>query len=131
MKKIQRALISTYDKTGLIGLAKTLVQQGVEILSTGGTASMLRESGLEIREVSDYTGFPEMLDGRVKTLHPKIYGGLLAMRDNPDHVAQASNQGIEFIDLVVSNLYPFEDTIAEEGLNSPKRLKTSTSVVLQ
>ena len=116
MKKIQRALISTYDKTGLISLAKTLVQQGVEILSTGGTANTLRESGIEIREVSDYTGFPEMLDGRVKTLHPKIHGGLLAIRDNPDHVTQASNQGIEFIDLVVSNLYPFEATIAQEGV---------------
>ncbi len=116
MKKIQRALISTYDKTGLISLAKTLVQQGVEILSTGGTANTLRESGIEIREVSDYTGFPEMLDGRVKTLHPKIHGGLLAIRDNPDHVTQVSNQGIEFIDLVVSNLYPFEATIAQEGV---------------
>ena len=116
MKKIERVLISTYDKTGLITLAKTLVQHGVDILSTGGTASTLRESGIEIREVSDYTGFPEMLDGRVKTLHPKIHGGLLAMRDNPNHVAETSRQGIEFIDLVVSNLYPFEETIAEEGV---------------
>ncbi len=116
MKKIQRALISTYDKTGLIGLAKTLAQHDVEILSTGGTANTLRESGIQIREVSDYTGFPEMLDGRVKTLHPKIHGGLLAMRDNPDHVARAADHGIEFIDLVVSNLYPFEETIAEEGI---------------
>lgn len=116
MKKIQRALISTHDKTGIISLAKTLVQKGVEILSTGGTADTLREAGITIREVSDYTGFPEMLDGRVKTLHPKIYGGLLAIRDNPDHVTQASNHGIGFIDLVVSNLYPFEATIAKEGV---------------
>ena len=115
MKKVQRALISTYDKTDLISLVKTLVQKGVEILSTGGTANTLRELGIEIGEVSDYTGFPEMLDGRVKTLHPKIYGGLLAIRDNPDHVAQVSSQGVEFIDLVVSNLYPFEATIAKEG----------------
>ena len=97
-------------------MPKRLFQQGVEILSTGGTANTLRESGIEIREVSDYTGFPEMLDGRVKTLHPKIHGGLLAIRDNPDHVTQASDQGIEFIDLVVSNLYPFEATIAQEGV---------------
>ncbi len=116
MKKIQRALISTYDKTNLINLAKSLIQHGVEILSTGGTANTLRESGIDIREVSDYTGFPEMLDGRVKTLHPKIHGGLLAMRNNPEHVVEASSQGIEFIDLVVSNLYPFEATIAKEGV---------------
>jgi phosphoribosylaminoimidazolecarboxamide formyltransferase/IMP cyclohydrolase len=116
MKQIQRALISTYDKTELVTLAKTLVKHGIEILSTGGTANTLRESGIEIREVSDYTGFPEMLDGRVKTLHPKIHGGLLAIRDNADHVTQASNHGIEFIDLVVSNLYPFEATIAKEGV---------------
>ena len=116
MKQIQRALISTYDKTELVTLAKTLVKHGVEILSTGGTANTLRESGIKIREVSDYTGFPEMLDGRVKTLHPKIHGGLLAIRDNPDHVTQASNHGIEFIDLVVSNLYPFESTVAKEEI---------------
>ena len=116
MKKVQRALISTYNKTELINLAKVLVHHGVEILSTGGTANTLRESGIAIREVSDYTGFPEMLDGRVKTLHPKIHGGLLAIRDNPDHVTQASNHGIDFIDLVVSNLYPFEATIAKEGV---------------
>lgn len=116
MKKIQRALISTYDKTELISLAQTLVTHGVEILSTGGTANTLRESGIEIRDVSDYTDFPEMLDGRVKTLHPKIHGGILAIRDNPDHVTQASNHGLEFIDLVVSNLYPFEATIAKKGV---------------
>ncbi len=116
MKKIQRALISVYDKTGFVNLAKTLTQQGVEILSTGGTATQLRESGIEIREVSDYTGFPEMLDGRVKTLHPKIHGGLLAIRDHPEHVAQTSAHGIDFIDLVVCNLYPFEATIAKAGV---------------
>ncbi|MCZ6679532.1 MAG: bifunctional phosphoribosylaminoimidazolecarboxamide formyltransferase/IMP cyclohydrolase [Candidatus Poribacteria bacterium] len=116
MKKIQRALISVYDKTDLVHLAQTLAQKGVEILSTGGTAKQLRDSGIEIREVSDYTGFPEMLDGRVKTLHPKIHGGLLAIRGNPEHVAQASAHGVAFIDLVVCNLYPFEATIAKEGV---------------
>ncbi|MBI1930336.1 bifunctional phosphoribosylaminoimidazolecarboxamide formyltransferase/IMP cyclohydrolase, partial [Candidatus Poribacteria bacterium] len=116
MKKIQRALISVYDKTDLVNLAETLAQSGVEILSTGGTAKQLRESGIAIREVSDYTGFPEMLDGRVKTLHPKIHGGLLAIRDNPEHVAQMSKQGVGCIDLVVCNLYPFEATIAKAGV---------------
>ncbi len=114
---IRRALISVYDKTNLVNLAKTLAQKNIEILSTGGTAKLLRESGIEIREVSDYTGFPEMLDGRVKTLHPKIHGGLLAIRDNPEHVAQTSAHGVELIDLVVSNLYPFEATIAKEGVD--------------
>ena len=117
MKKIQRALISVYDKTDLDNLAKTLNQKGVEILSTGGTARQLRRLGIEIREVSDHTGFPEMLDGRVKTLHPKIHAGLLAIRDNPEHVAQTSEHGIPLIDLVVCNLYPFEATIAKEGVD--------------
>ena len=117
MKKIQRALVSVYDKTDLDDLVKTLVGKGVEILSTGGTARQLRESGIDIREVSDYTGFPEMLDGRVKTLHPKIHGGLLAIRDNPEHVAQISAHGVALIDLVVCNLYPFEATIGKEGVD--------------
>lgn len=116
MKKIRRALISVFDKSDLLNLVQILAENGVEFLSTGRTASYLTESGLQVREVSDYTGFPEILDGRVKTLHPKIYGGLLAVRDNPEHVAQTSAHGIESIDLIVSNLYPFEATIQREGV---------------
>jgi len=116
MKKIQRALISVSDKTNLASLARVLAQNGMELLSTGGTARHLAKVGVETRDVSDYTNFPEMLGGRVKTLHPKIYGGLLAIRDNPQHVQQASAHGIEPIDLVVCNLYPFEATIAREDV---------------
>lgn len=113
MKEIERALISTYDKTDLIEIANTLVKYGVEILSTGGTARHLHEAGIELMDVSDYTGFPEMLDGRVKTLHPKIHGGLLAQWDNSEHAAQANDNGISPIDMVICNLYPFEATIAK------------------
>ena len=113
MKKIERALISTYDKTDLIEIANVLVECGVEILSTGGTARHLRETGIELIDVSDYTGFPEMLDGRVKTLHPKIHGGLLAKWDNSEHAAQAKDNGIKPIDMVICNLYPFEATVAK------------------
>ncbi len=113
MKKIERALISTYDKTDLLVVAKALVKHGVEILSTGGTARHLRESGIEIIDVSEYTGFPEMLDGRVKTLHPKIHGGLLAQWDNTQHISQANENNIYPIDIVICNLYPFEETIAK------------------
>jgi len=113
MKKIERALISTYDKTGLLEIANNLAQREVEILSTGGTARHLREAGIEIVDVSDYTGFPEMLDGRVKTLHPKIHGGLLAQWDNTEHSAQAKNSGIYPINMVICNLYPFEATVAQ------------------
>lgn len=113
MIKIERALISVYDKTDLLDLANTLVGYGVEILSTGGTARHLRDGGIEIVDVSDYTGFPEMLDGRVKTLHPKIHGGLLAQWDNSEHVDQANANGIRPIDMVICNLYPFEATIAK------------------
>ncbi len=116
MKKIRRALISVYDKSDLLDLVQILAENGVEFLSTGRTASYLTESGLKVREVSDYTGFPEILDGRVKTLHPRIYGGLLAVQDNPEHVAQTSAHGIESIDLIVSNLYPFEATVQREGV---------------
>ncbi len=111
MKKIRRALISVFDKSDLLNLVQILAQNGVEFLSTGRTASHLTEAGFEVHEVSDYTGFPEILDGRVKTLHPKIYGGLLAIRENPEHVAQTSAHGIESIDLIISNLYPFEATV--------------------
>lgn len=112
MTQIRRALISVSDKAGIVELASGLVDLGVEIISTGGTAKLLSDNGVPVRPVSDVTGFPEMMDGRVKTLHPKIHGGLLALRDNPEHMADAEGQGIEMIDLVVVNLYPFERTIA-------------------
>ena len=112
MPKIKRALISVSDKTGLLPFAEVLVRAGVEILSTGGTAKALREAGIEAVDISDYTGFPEMLDGRVKTLHPMVHGGLLYLRENEDHVATTKAHGIKAIDLVVVNLYPFEQTIA-------------------
>lgn len=113
MKKIERALVSVSDKTGVAEFAKGLAALGVEILSTGGTARLLRERGLRVRDVSDVTGFPEMLDGRVKTLHPKIHGGLLAIRSNATHQDQMKAHGIEPIDLVAVNLYPFEKTAAK------------------
>jgi phosphoribosylaminoimidazolecarboxamide formyltransferase/IMP cyclohydrolase len=116
MRKIFRALISVSDKTAVVELAASLRSLGVELLSTGGTAKLLREKGLEVKDVSDMTGFPEMLDGRVKTLHPKVHGGLLAVRSNPLHQAQAKEHGIQFIDMVVVNLYPFEQTAAKPGV---------------
>ncbi len=115
MGSIRRAIVSVSDKTGVVAFARGLVEQGVEILSTGGTARLLRESGVPVTEVSTYTGFPEILDGRVKTLVPKIHGGILALRDNPAHVAQMAEHGIEPIDLVAVNLYPFERTVAQPG----------------
>jgi phosphoribosylaminoimidazolecarboxamide formyltransferase / IMP cyclohydrolase len=115
MPSIQRALLSLSDKTGIVEFARGLNAFGIELLSTGGTATLLREAGLPVREVADFTGFPEMLDGRVKTLHPKVHGGLLGRRDLPAHVAQMAEHGIEPIDLVVVNLYPFEATVAKEG----------------
>jgi phosphoribosylaminoimidazolecarboxamide formyltransferase/IMP cyclohydrolase len=108
---VRRALISLSDKAGLDTLAAGLVQAGVELVSTGGTAKALRDLGHEVRDVADLTGFPEMMDGRVKTLHPMVHGGLLAVRDNPDHVAAMDAHGIGAIDLVVVNLYPFEATV--------------------
>lgn len=115
MAKITRALISVSDKRGVLEFARELARYDIEILSTGGTAGMLRDAGLTVKDVSEFTGFPEMLDGRVKTLHPKIHGGLLGMRSNPEHAAQMKEHGIENIDLVVVNLYPFEATVAREG----------------
>ncbi len=112
--KIRRALISVSDKTGIVDFARELKRFGVEIISTGGTASALREAGIEVRDVSDVTGFPEMMDGRIKTLHPKIHGALLGLRDNAEHLAAMNERGIEPIDMVVVNLYPFEQTIARE-----------------
>ena len=114
--KIQRALVSVSDKSGLVEFAQRLVDAGVEIFSTGGTRKHLEDAGIAVRDVADYTGFPEMMDGRVKTLHPKIHGGLLARRDDDAHMAAAAEQGIEMFDLVVVNLYPFEQTIAREGV---------------
>ena len=114
---IQRALISVSDKTGVAEFARKLVEQGIEILSTGGTAKALQEAGITVTEVSDYTGFPEMMDGRVKTLSPKIHGGLLALRDNKEHMNQAEENGVKMIDLVVVNLYPFEQTPTIENID--------------
>jgi phosphoribosylaminoimidazolecarboxamide formyltransferase / IMP cyclohydrolase len=116
MRKLERALISVSDKTGVAELAKGLAELGVEILSTGGTARILRSNGLAIREVADFTGFPEMLDGRVKTLHPKVHGGILAVRSNREHQEQAKKHGVEYIDLVAVNLYPFEASAAKAGV---------------
>ena len=117
MIKVKRALISVSDKTGLVDFAKGLQKLGVEIISTGGTAALLRSTHIKVQEVSEYTGFPEMLDGRVKTLHPKIHGGLLALRDNPEHMKQLSAHGIGLIDMVVVNLYPFEKTIQKKNIS--------------
>src|SRR6185369_15622509 len=117
LRKIRRALISVSDKTGVADFAKTLADLGVEIISTGGTAKALRDSGLKVIDVSDVTGFPEMMDGRVKTLHPKIHGAFLALRDNDEHLASMKEHEIEPIDMVVVNLYPFEETIAKEGVS--------------
>lgn len=114
---IRRALISVSDKTGVVDFARNLVEKGVEILSTGGTSKALKEAGIKVTDVSDYTSFPEMMDGRVKTLHPKIHGGLLALRDNPEHMAAAEKNEVEMIDLVVVNLYPFEKVAAQEGVH--------------
>ena len=115
MAAIKRALISVSDKAGILDLAQVLNSFGVELLSTGGTAKMIRDAGIPVMDVSDYTGFPEMMDGRVKTLHPKVHGALLGLRDNPEHVAAMAKHNINPIDMVVVNLYPFEATVAKEG----------------
>ena len=115
MAKVQRALISVSDKTGVIDFAKSLSDLDIEILSTGGTANLLRENKIPVLEVSEFTGFPEIMDGRVKTLQPKIHGGILAIRDNPEHQAQMKQHGMAVIDLVVVNLYPFEATVARRA----------------
>lgn len=114
---IQRALISVSDKTGIVDLAKKLAKKGVEILSTGGTAKTLKEAKITVVDVSDYTGFPEMMDGRVKTLHPKIHGGILAVRDNEEHKKQAESAGIKMIDMVVINFYPFLEKPGIENID--------------
>ncbi|MGZ8487720.1 MAG: bifunctional phosphoribosylaminoimidazolecarboxamide formyltransferase/IMP cyclohydrolase [Candidatus Binatia bacterium] len=112
MGKIERALISVSDKQGIVEFSRALAAMGVELVSTGGTAALLRDSNIPVKDVAELTGFPEMMDGRVKTLHPKIHGGILALRDNPEHVAKMKEHGIKPIDLVVVNLYPFEATVA-------------------
>jgi phosphoribosylaminoimidazolecarboxamide formyltransferase/IMP cyclohydrolase len=114
MKKIERAIISVTDKSGVVEFAKSLSKFGVQILSTGGTAKALRDGGVSVTDISDYTGFPEMMDGRIKTLHPKVHGGLLGMRDNPDHVRMMKEHGIESIDLIAVNLYQFEKAVSKE-----------------
>ena len=116
LRKIRRALISVSDKTGIVDFTRELKDFGIEIISTGGTARALREAGIEVRDVSEVTGFPEMMDGRVKTLHPKIHGGLLSIRTNPDHQASMRDHSIEPIDMVVINLYPFAETIARDDV---------------
>lgn len=113
MSKITRALISVSDKRGVVELARSLEARGVEILSTGGTAKAIREGGIKVKDVSEHTGFPEMMDGRLKTLHPKVHGGLLSRRDNPSDMEDMKKHGIEPIDMVVVNLYPFEATVAK------------------
>src|SRR6476661_9592753 len=111
---IKQALISVSDKTGVLDFARALSALGVNILSTGGTAKLLADSGIPVTEVADYTGFPEMLDGRVKTLHPKVHGGILARRDFPEHQAALKTHGIPTIDMVVVNLYPFVQTVSRD-----------------
>ncbi|MBK9152664.1 MAG: bifunctional phosphoribosylaminoimidazolecarboxamide formyltransferase/IMP cyclohydrolase [Chloracidobacterium sp.] len=116
-KRIERALLSVSDKTGIVEFARLLVSFGTKIISTGGTASVLRNAGIDVTDVSDVTGFPEMMGGRVKTLHPKIHGGLLALRDEEEHVQAMKAHGIDAIDLVVINLYPFEKTVADPDVS--------------
>jgi phosphoribosylaminoimidazolecarboxamide formyltransferase/IMP cyclohydrolase len=117
MPKIQRAILSVTDKTGLVDFARNLAQLGVELVSTGGTAKLLRDSGITVKDISDLTGFPEMLDGRVKTLHPKVHGGILHRRENSAHKAAVAEHGIPAIDMVVVNLYAFEKTAAKPGVH--------------
>jgi phosphoribosylaminoimidazolecarboxamide formyltransferase/IMP cyclohydrolase len=123
LRPIRRALISVSDKTGIVEFANALSRFDVEIISTGGTAKTLRDAGINVRDVSDITGFPEMMDGRVKTLHPRVHGGLLAIRDNPEHVAAMEQNGIQPIDMVVVNLYPFAETISRAGVTREEAIE--------
>jgi len=117
---VRRALVSVSDKSGLAEFSDVLHKMGVEIISTGGTANFLRERKIPVTEISDYTGFPEILDGRVKTLHPRVHGGLLAIRGKSSHQDQMKAQNIQPIDLVVVNLYPFRETAAKPGVSFPE-----------
>ncbi len=116
MGKIERAIISVTDKSGVVEFAGSLAEFGVEILSTGGTARAIRQGGVAVKDISDYTGFPEIMDGRVKTLHPKIHGGLLGLRDDLEHSRMMKTHGILPIDMVVVNLYQFEKTVERDGV---------------
>src|ERR1700676_1303034 len=120
---VQRALISVFDKIGIVEFARRLAARKIEILSTGGTAKLLREARIAVRDVSDFTGWPEMLGGRVKTLHPKVHGGLLFRRKHAEDEKQAKEHGIAPIDLVVVNLYPFEATAAKSGLTAEELIE--------
>ncbi len=121
--RIKRALLSVSDKTGIVKLAQFLHEIGVEIISTGGTMKALQDAGIPVTYVSDVTGFPEIMDGRVKTLNPKIHGGILAVRSNPEHVKAMEEHGIKPIDLVVVNLYPFKETIAKPGVTEAEAIE--------
>src|SRR5258708_5421459 len=123
LRAIRRALISVSDKTGIVDFARELKCFDVEIISTGGTARILRDAGIEVRDVSEITGFPEMMDGRIKTLHPRIHGALLGLRDNPEHVAAMREHGIEPIDMVVVNLYPFGRTIRRQDVTQAEAIE--------
>src|SRR5215210_7979646 len=123
LRPIRRALISVSDKTGILDFARELTRFNVEIISTGGTAKTLRDAGFTVRDISDVTGFPEMMDGRVKTLHPRVHGGLLAIRENPEHVAALEQHGIQPIDLVVVNLYPFAETITRPDVTREEAIE--------
>ena len=130
MEKIKRALISVSNKEGIIDFAKSLKDMGVEILSTGGTSKLLTDAGVEVISVSEYTGFPEILDGRVKTLHPKIMGGILAIRGNKGHEEELKKQGIGYIDMVVVNLYPFEETVSKPDVSKEEAIENILRIIL-
>ena len=121
--KIKRALLSVFDKTGIVELGKFLSENGVEIISTGGTMKALRDAGVPVTYVSDVTGFPEIMDGRVKTLNPKIHGAILAVRSNPEHMQALAEHNITPIDLVVVNLYPFRETISKPGVTEAEAIE--------
>ncbi|HEX6391072.1 MAG TPA: bifunctional phosphoribosylaminoimidazolecarboxamide formyltransferase/IMP cyclohydrolase, partial [Solirubrobacteraceae bacterium] len=121
--RVRRALLSVSDKTGIVEFARGLAALGVELVSTGGTASALREAGLEVRDIESFTGFPEIMGGRVKTLHPKLYAGVLALRDDPAHMAAAEEHEVEFVDLVCVNLYPFESWAGRRGVTEHEVLE--------
>src|SRR5712671_4277462 len=123
MAKIQRALLSVTDKSGIADFARQLRELGVELISTGGTAKLLRDAGIEVKDVADVTGFPEMLDGRVKTMHPRITGGILAVRGNAAHREALASHGIQPIDMVVVNLYAFEKVAARAGASVPELIE--------